>query len=116
MQIVTIIPLKANSYTTSIYTLNIGNQNSIEYKKMHINVHLTTSVNIFNLKMVPIFIFLQNNFKLYTKIVFLKKYIRIIKNFCGNTPFIFSQQVHQTDTPPVRTDRSTLILATCCSV
>lgn len=71
MQIVTIIPLKANSYTTSIYTLNMGNQNSIEYKKMHINVHLT-SVNIFNFKMVPIFIFLQNNFKLYTKIVFLK--------------------------------------------
>lgn len=89
----------------------MGNQNSIEYKKMHINVHLT-SVNI----MVPIFIFLQNNFKLYTKIVFLKKYICIIKNFCGNTPFIFSQQVHQTDKQSVRTDRSTLILATCCSV
>lgn len=76
MQIVTIIPLKANSYTT----LNIGNQNSIEYKKMHINVHLT-SVNIFNLKMVPIFIFLQNNFKLYTKIVFLKNIHMYNKEF-----------------------------------
>lgn len=94
----------------------MGNQNSIEYKKMHINnVHLT-SVNILTLKMVPIFIFLQNNFKLYTKIVFLKKYISIINNFCRNTPFIFSQQVHKTDKQPVRTDRSTLILATCCSV
>lgn len=80
MQIVTIIPLKANSYTTSIYTLNMGNQNSIEYKKMHINVHLT-SVNIFNLKMVPIFTFLQNNFKLYTKIVFLKNIHMYNKEF-----------------------------------
>lgn len=58
----------------------MGNQNSIEYKKMHINVHLT-SVNIFNFKMVPIFIFLQNNFKLYTKIVFLKKIHMYNKEF-----------------------------------